>query len=581
MNILYSILFFFTPLLLSLSNSELFELPKMYFVYLMTTIILFTHLYNYSHGKVVLFRKTNLTIPLLLFIFSQIISTFFSIDRHTSIFGYYSRLNGGLLSTISYSILYFILCIYINPKFQKQIIKFVLISGSLVAIWGILEHFGIDKDFWVQDVQNRVFSTLGQPNWLAAYLNILIPLSINSPLALLFFVCLIFTKSKSGIIACLLILPFCFKKSKIVYFNLIFIICISLSFFLIKKPAETKPPLPNLNITASSDIRKIVWQGAIDLYKQYPIFGTGVETFAYTYYWTRPASHNLTSEWDFLYNKAHNEYINFLATTGTFGFLTYTFLLICAIYLFITKKQFIFLASYLSILITNFAGFSVVVTSLFLFLLPSFVLDQLPQQKSKPQKWIIFPLVLATIYLLKSIIFFYFADIAYAKNDYKTAISLNPYEPIYYSNASLQAAQNKQSNLAINYSNKAISISPTNINILKERAQMFLYLSQKDPSNFEKSIATLKIITQLAPTDAKTYYLIGQFLITVDKIEEAIPFLEKAVELKSNYDDAHFSLAQVFVNQKKYDKAKIHLEKTLEIAPQNDTAKSLLEKINQ
>ena len=33
--------------------------------------------------------------------------------------------------------------------------------------------------------------------------------------------------------------------------------------------------------------------------------------------------HNLTSEWDFLYNKAHNEYLNYLATTGLFGLGSY------------------------------------------------------------------------------------------------------------------------------------------------------------------------------------------------------------------------------------------------------------------
>jgi len=369
MDILYLALFFFTPLLFCTANSELFELPKMYFVYFMTTIILFTHLYNYFSNKVILFKKTSLTIPISIFLFSQILSTFFSIDRHTSIFGYYSRLNGGLLSTISYCLLYFILCIYITPKLRKKIIKFILISGSLVAIYGILEHFGIDKNYWVQDVQNRVFSTLGQPNWLAAYLNILIPFSLNSPLAILLFICLIYTKSKSGIIACLFILPLCFKKSKITYFNYFVIICLALSFFLIKKPSAPTPP--TLNITASTDIRKIVWQGAIDLYKQYPILGTGVETFAYTYYWTRPASHNLTSEWDFLYNKAHNEYINFLATTGTIGFVAYMFLLICTLFYFTKNKQYLFLAAYISILITNLTGFSVVTISLLFYLLPA------------------------------------------------------------------------------------------------------------------------------------------------------------------------------------------------------------------
>src|SRR3989339_981087 len=136
----------------------------------------------------------------------------------------------------------------------------------------------------------------------------------------------------------------------------------------------------------SMDIRKVVWQGAIELGQRYPLFGPGVETFAYTYYWVRPAAHNLLSEWDFLYNKAHNEYLNFLATTGFFGLLTYL-LLIFSIIRVIARSNATWLSwiplagkshstndlktenrelktplllGSLSILITNYFGFSVV-----------------------------------------------------------------------------------------------------------------------------------------------------------------------------------------------------------------------------
>jgi O-antigen ligase len=80
--------------------------------------------------------------------------------------------------------------------------------------------------------------------------------------------------------------------------------------------------------TESGEIRKIVWQGAIDLWRLYPWFGSGVETFAYAYYQVRPVAHNMVSEWDFLYNKAHNEFLNFLATSGIVGLLTYVLLLV-------------------------------------------------------------------------------------------------------------------------------------------------------------------------------------------------------------------------------------------------------------
>jgi len=355
-------------------NSELFELPKMYFVYLLTISILALHLINVVNGHQIIFKRSFLDIPLFLFLVSQTISTYFSIDPHTSFFGYYSRLNGGLLSIICYLLLYWILVIYIDQKLKQDIIKFSLISGLLIASYGILEHFGIDQHLWVQDVRNRVFSTLGQPNWLAAYLCILIPLSFNLPLSIIFLICLIFTKSKTGIIASILILPFLFGKSKFRLINSLLLISLVSFFFLNKKPSP--PTSPTLNITASENIRKIVWQGAIDLYKKYPIIGTGVESFAYTYYWTRPVEHNLTSEWEFLYNKAHNEYINYLATTGIFGLLTYLSIIFTSLYQFIKRKQFIYLASYLSILLTNFSGFSVVIISLYFYLLPAFLSDE-------------------------------------------------------------------------------------------------------------------------------------------------------------------------------------------------------------
>jgi O-antigen ligase len=121
--------------------------------------------------------------------------------------------------------------------------------------------------------------------------------------------------------------------------------------------------------------------------------GTGVETFAYAYYQYKPAGHNLTSEWDYLYNKAHNEYLNYLATTGAFGLGTYLLFLIgvavvSAISLikkklepshgFDQKTTLILIlglgSGWVSILVSNFFGFSVVIMNIFLFLFPMFIL---------------------------------------------------------------------------------------------------------------------------------------------------------------------------------------------------------------
>ena len=631
----YLLLFFLTPLIFTSFNSELFELPKMFLVYFLTAVILTLHLLNFFSHKIPLFRRSFLDIPLILFLLSQIISTFISVDPHTSIFGYYSRLNGGLLSLLSYLILYWILVVYIDEKFKNSLINTSLNSGLIIAIFGIAEHFGIDKNLWVQDVQNRVFSTLGQPNWLAAYLCILLPFSLSTiydPRSTIFFVCLLFTKSKSGIIAAIISLSiyfiFTFIK-KPPFFKggrpavagqvglIIILIILSLTInnpikdlvFPIKQTSTTYDQPSTILITPSGDIRKIVWKGSVDLWKKFPIFGTGVETFAYSYYWTRPVEHNLTSEWDFLYNKAHNEYLNYLATTGTFGLITYlilifTILLRSTIY----DLRSMILCSFLSILITNLAGFSVVTTSLYFFLLPAFLIKNRPVKGDPPLAERVFPLffslvtILLFFFLSQKILHFYIADITYSQANnlenqqnyekayqyIKTSLRYNPTEPLYLiklssiaSKLAFTTKESKYINEAIKTSTEAINISPANTNFWKEKAQIYYYLSNIDTKYFKEAITSLLKVTSLAPTDAKAFYLLGKFLETADLTQDAIDYYQQAINLKPNYDHAYFALGQIYFNQKKYPEAKKNFESVLQIAPTSTDAQNYLKKINQ
>ncbi len=655
---LYLILFFCLPLIFSSFNSELFELPKTYFLYSLTLLITLTHLLNFFRSQKPLFKKTSLNIIFFIFLFSQIISTVTSIDPHTSLFGYYSRLNGGLLSLISFFLLFTILPLYINRRFTQKIILASLISGFFVASYGILEHFGINDHLWVQDVRSRVFSTLGQPNWLAAYLAILIPLTLYQLhtsrstlkkilyllLIFIFYLCLLFTKSKSGIFAAVssvslfYILYFIRQKSKnLPILALIFTLFISLSLiinnpikdfvFFTRQSSSVGGPqkldinnstleIDNLNITPSGEIRQIVWQGAFDLWRQHPLFGTGTETFAYSYYWTRPQEHNLTSEWDFLYNKAHNEYLNFLATTGIFGLGSYLLLIFSTLVYFI-KKIFIknnrpllniaLLCAYLSILITNAFGFSVIITSLYFFLLPifSYPVSRSPTiQFSRPQKYISFTfIIIFALYFSQKILYYYLADITYnqalsadnrqqylqAKSLINQSLGYRPNEPIYHSKAAFINAKialenpdnSDYQNQSIRHLTLAAKISPFNTNIWKEQALTLFYLSTLDSKYFPLSITALENVTRLAPTDAKTYYLIGKYYQATQNYSQAITAYQKAIQLKSNYDHAYFSLAQIQFEQKDYAAAKINFENTLKYAPKNEQAKDYLKKLEK
>ena len=648
---LYLTIFFLTPFIFTFFNSELFEVPKMYFVYLITTMITLLHLINWITGKVPFYKRNFLNIFFFIFLISQIICTLTSIDIQTSFFGYYSRLNGGLLSILSYFFLYLFLPPYLDDKQKTRIINISLLSGFIVSVYGILEHFGIDKNLWVQDVQSRVFSTLGQPNWLAAYIAILLPLSLYSKIqnynpkkkflstihdlqSTILFICLLFTKSKSGLAAAIISLSIFFlftffkknspKKLLIINYSLLILLSLTISnpikdFVLSKKISSEQlkienSKIENLNITPSSDIRKIVWKGSIDLFKKFPVLGTGVETFAYSYYWTRPLEHNLTSEWDFLYNKAHNEYLNYLATTGLVGFIPYTLLIFITLFLIIKNLirnsaldirnlSIALLSSYISILITNGFGFSVVVTSLYFFLIPTLIFYNNPNHSVKfhPRlKYFILPIFVVFIILINKIVYSYIADVYFAKyestnnhQDYYAAyqnisksVYFRPNEPNYLINMATSAAKMailtkdpKYIDESLKYSTKSTTISPANINFHKLQAQTYYYLATIDTKYLVQAIQSILQAIKLAPTDAKLPYTLGQFLESAELLDDAVYYYQKAVDLKPNYDHAYFALGKIYYNQKKYDLAKKNLELNLLYAPTNSSAQEMLKKI--
>ncbi|MGB9883680.1 MAG: hypothetical protein ACPLRN_04195, partial [Microgenomates group bacterium] len=182
----YACLFLITPLVFAFDTSELFEFNKILFIYLIAILVGFLWLLKMILTKKIIITKTFFDWPIILFLTTQVLSTIFSIDRKTSIFGYYGRFNGGLLSTISYIILFYGFVSNINDF--KFILKISLISSFLVILYAIPGKLGhditcflasdgkiFDNSCWSNDVlqfrpELRAFSTLGQPNWFGAYL---------------------------------------------------------------------------------------------------------------------------------------------------------------------------------------------------------------------------------------------------------------------------------------------------------------------------------------------------------------------------------------------------------------------------
>lgn len=616
-------LFFITPLVLTSITSELFEFNKMIVVYLLTTVIATTWASEMILRKKFILRRTILDIPLLIFLAIQFISFLYSTDQHISWFGYYSRFNGGLASTLCYSLLYWAFVTFMDQKSTLRTLHLTLSSATLVSIYGVAQHFGIDAKYWVQDVKNRVFSTLGQPNWLAAYLVaiIFIPISnslnskkpiIQYSIFTILFICLLFTKSRSGLLAFAVSSAVfwgyhIFKtksfKSAIILNSLFIILLLVIKtpardlilskFEQRASPTETlvkEGPALEVGGTESGLIRQIVWKGALaawrDGTKNFWI-GTGPETFAMAYYAHRPVEHNNTSEWELLYNKAHNEFLNFLTTTGLLGLVSYLFLLTSMGFLILntlykihdTKIVALF-AGWLSLLVTNFWGFSVVITQILLFLLPAIALTLTHDSKfiihnSKTSRLQILGLctfAAVSLWTLFTISRYWLADVHYAagqknlvafastqesKNildsydEYSKAYQLNSDEPTIASDFSIAAAymsilsyeQDATSSanlakLAVTVADQAINISPSHPNYYKTKARMYLVLAAVDEEFLDAAGEALAKAAKISPTDPRIPYNRSLVAKYKEDKEAQIKFLKEAVALRPAYQPA-------------------------------------------
>ncbi|MCX6783191.1 MAG: O-antigen ligase family protein [Candidatus Levybacteria bacterium] len=704
----YSI-FFLIPLIVFNDTYELFEFNKIWVSFVFTIIIVCAWIIKMILRKNILFQKTVLDIPLCLFFLSQVISTIFSLDSHVSFWGYYSRFNGGLISTASYILLYFAFVSNLlvasgdDPKetaYGKKVIKHIIyisiFSAAIVALWGIPSHFGydptcyifrgtLDVGCWTESFMPtiRIFSTLGQPDWLAAYLVIILPISmvllpikfpkilnndiknfsISNPitiayicLVILFFVDLTYTRSKSGYVGfwltSFLMVNFYSFFTKLEYKKILsifglFIFPFFLFFFFVDQPFEQLKPYTFMGIkerllspknasikpikdmssessrepifinevggTDSLKIRSIVWRGAFEAWKKNIFFGTGVETFAFAYYKYRPASHNLTSEWDYLYNKAHNEYLNFLTTSGIFGLGTH--LLIIAIFLIIAiyslknnrlvlPKNDVFLViglitAYIGIIITNFTGFSVVIINLYFYLIPAWTFILLGQIKpaeyyanlnyskkdakeiSTYQWSFILIISLISLYYIFTLFQYWRADRYYSlgynldhsnKHDLaysylRKAIELREDETVFkdelsINNAVLAKTYASQKNLdiaqklasqAMSASDKLIKDYPNNIVFWKTRVRIFYILSEIDDQFLPDALLAIQKTNNLAPTDAKISYNLGLIYGQSNQKEKAVEILEQTVKLKPNYQEAWYGLG-LFAHEIAIDK---------------------------
>lgn len=397
----------FVPILFVGNTNELFEFPKMFFIHGVAAILATKFISDILLKKV---EIRQFPIAVSFYIVAFLVSTLLSSHLYTSLWGYYSRFTDSLFSLISFGIFYIVVKETLSLNELKILKGIMLFSAIPVSLFGISQHFGLFSEIlWFGEKTARVYSTFGQPNWLAQYLVMIVPFVIYKFITsekglvwylqyLIIFMCLWFTYSMSGflgfgVVFSLLLIyivkSFGFRKNllKLVFLTIpLIMVPILFPGIAFEKLKDAKNDLlgnTSVKVFAQTDpisqraeysisdpgyIRKHLWLGTWDLIVSDPkifLVGTGPETFPYAFQKFRPIALNYSSEWNYVFNKPHNYFLETFAETGIIGLIS----LFGLMAYFYTKSSTLNKISITGLFVTSVFGWPVASTWLIFWIL--------------------------------------------------------------------------------------------------------------------------------------------------------------------------------------------------------------------
>ncbi len=363
------------PLVFWLDTSTIFALPKLLVLRTLSLSAGFFILLDIFLQKKIELKVPKHSIFLGLWLISLILSTVFSLNQFTSLFGQYGRYMG-FFTFFNFLLIPFYIASYFNKQDLKDMISLSVATSVFVALFGLLQYFNFFGMWqlpfsWTDSPQNRVFATMGHANHLGAYLAAhflmlaysisfknfkkkawLIALQIASLLLVAYIILL--TASRGAVLALILsalviyglrvkkywgIIRTSTSKIMAAVIAIVFLVVVSGNFIvenirevsIVKRTEQTIAAAEKGFIPDRLSFLYSSWEMFLD----HPLTGTGLSTFRDAYSAYRRTDYQIDGPGNVQYftvpESAHNEYANTLATQGIIGLISFLMLLIVSI----------------------------------------------------------------------------------------------------------------------------------------------------------------------------------------------------------------------------------------------------------
>jgi O-antigen ligase len=303
-----------------------------------------------SRYKMIIKNSTNRSLIILIFLFvlALTIATWMTDNKRIAFIGDNQR-NNGLLMYLGLSIVLLTAAVNINQKNIIKTLQTMLFLGAFLSVYGLFQISGVDIVKW-NNPYNAVISTVGNPNFAAAIMAIMATISFGilfNTVVTKFYrifsllVCLTsltaiyLSDARQGLIGIAIgfgtfISIWIYSRSKLLGFGFIGIGTI-IGLFSILGMLQIGP-LTSFLYKGSVTVRGFYWRAGIEMFRDNPIFGVGMDRYGAYFKEYREVGYPLNYGFNITSSNAHNLPIQMFATGGLIVGLTYLFLNIFVIW---------------------------------------------------------------------------------------------------------------------------------------------------------------------------------------------------------------------------------------------------------
>lgn len=367
------VLIIIMPWIFTTQTEEYYEITKNLVLIIVTFFLIMLWGVNILILNKASFIKSPIDKPIIILTVSLGLSTLFSLNTDTSIWGYHMRLTGGLVSNITLILLFYFLQNNFTNKAQiNRIIKLIPISIGVFALFTILKATNIlfpilesisSSNTSLSFMTNALFTPVGNPNSLSVLFLIALPFSlfkflnrqksstysqvIGFSISLLLIIGIGLTSITTIVdfsklllwltITLLLLFSLIYSYrqqngvNRIVSLNIILMIIALSSFFYSTDVTFRTNITPQTNFVRYFDIPAEtsleVIKGTYSSFPQSVITGTGLNTYANVFSQFRPESQNLQPNWYENYTRSNLQIESILIENGILGIIAYSLLI--------------------------------------------------------------------------------------------------------------------------------------------------------------------------------------------------------------------------------------------------------------